>query len=304
MGIGDFMDLSHFQTYLTESGRAERTNFGYLKDMELFSRWFEQTNGELLSPQNLTPTDVREYRQYLISVKKAKPSTINRHLSAIRSFSNWAKNSGATSYSFAENIKCVAQQSQAPKWLDKKEQAALIREVEKRVLTAKTEPARRQAARDQAILVILLNTGLRVSELVGLELSDVTVTDRKGEIRVRAGKGMKERVIPLNDTARKAIRAWLSVRPEHSSKNLFISQRGPASTRAIQSILEDIGKDARIDHLTPHMARHTFAKNLVNSGVSLEKVAMLLGHSSLDTTMIYTTPGIRDLEHAVKTLDA
>jgi site-specific recombinase XerD len=298
------MDLSQFQTYLTESGRAERTTFGYLKDMELFSRWFEQTNGELLSPQNLTPTDVREYRQYLIYVKKAKPSTINRHLSAIRAFSNWAKNSGETSYSFAENIKSVAQQSQAPKWLDKKEQAALIREVEKRVLTAETEPARRQAARDQAILVILLNTGLRVSELVGLELTDVTVLDRKGEIRVRAGKGMKERVVPLNDTARKAIRAWLAVRPENSSKNLFISQRGPASTRAVQSILEGIGKDARIDHLTPHMARHTFAKNLVNSGVSLEKVAMLLGHSSLDTTMIYTTPGIRDLEHAVQTLDA
>ena len=114
------MDLSQFQTYLTESGRAERTTFGYLKDMELFSRWFEQTNGEEFTPQNLTPTDVREYRQFLIGVKKAKPATINRHLSAIRAFSNWAKNSGATSYSFAENIKSVAQQSQAPKWLDKK----------------------------------------------------------------------------------------------------------------------------------------------------------------------------------------
>lgn len=297
------MDLRQFQTYLTESGRAERTTFGYLEDMELFSKWFEQTNGEQLSPQNLTPTDVREYRQYLIGVKKAKPSTINRHLSAIRAFSNWAKNSGATSCSFAENIKSVAQQPQAPKWLGKKEQAALIREVEKRILTAKTEPARRQAARDQAILVTLLNTGLRVSELVGLELSDVTVMDRKGEIRVRAGKGMKERVVPLNDTARKAIRAWLAVRPENCSQYLFISQRGPASTRAVQSILAEIGKDARIDHLTPHMARHTFAKNLVNSGISLEKVAMLLGHSSLDTTLIYTTPGMSDLDRAVRILD-
>ena len=81
-----------------------------------------------------------------------------------------------------------------------------------------------------------------------------------------------------------------------------ISQRGPASTRAIQSILEDIGKDARIYHLTPHMARHTFAKNSVNSGVSLEKVAMLLGHSSLDTTIIYTTPRICDLDRAVQLL--
>jgi site-specific recombinase XerD len=297
------MDLSPFQTYLTESGRAERTTFGYLKDMELFAKWFEQTNGEELAPKNLTPTDIREYRQYLVSVKKSKPSTINRHLSAIRAFSNWAKDSGAISHSPADRIKSIAQQSQAPKWLDKKEQAALIREVEKRVLAARTEPAKRQAIRDQAILVILLNTGLRVSELVELELSDVTVLERKGEVRVRAGKGMKERVIPLNDTARKAIRAWLALRPNHSSNKIFISQRGPASTRAVQSIFDDIAKDARIDHLTPHMARHTFAKNLVNSGVSLEKVAMLLGHSSLNTTMIYTTPGKSDLDQAVRLLD-
>jgi integrase/recombinase XerC len=297
------MDFSPFKTYLTESGRAERTTFGYLKDMELFARWFEQTNGEDLAPKNLTPTDIREYRQYLVSVKKSKPSTINRHLSAIRAFSNWAKDSGAISYSPADKIKSIAQQSQAPKWLDKKEQAALIREVEKRVLAARTEPAKRQAIRDQAILVILLNTGLRVSELVELELSDVTVLERKGEVRVRAGKGMKERVIPLNDTARKAIRAWLALRPNQSSNKIFISQRGPASTRAVQSVFEDIAKDARIDHLTPHMARHTFAKNLVNSGVSLEKVAMLLGHSSLDTTMIYTTPGFGDLDLAVRQLD-
>jgi integrase/recombinase XerC len=297
------MDLTQFQSHLVESGRADKTVDGYITDMELFTRWFVQTNGEELALQNLTPTDIREYRHYLLSVNKAKPATINRHLSALRAFANWGKSSGVISYSPAEYIKSVAQQTQAPKWLDKKEQAAIIREVEKRVLAARTAPAKRQAIRDQAVLVILLNTGLRVSELVGLELSDVTVSDRKGKIRVRDGKGTKERLVPLNDSARKAIRAWLSVRPDNESKNLFISQRGPASTRAIQSILEDIGRNARIEHLTPHMARHTFAKNLVNSGVSLEKVAMLLGHSSLNTTMIYTTPGFNDLNQAVNLLD-
>ena len=82
-----------------------------------------------------------------------------------------------------------------------------------------------------------------------------------------------------------------------------MTQRGPATTRAIQSILESIGEAARVENLTPHVARHTFAKNLVNAGVSLEKVAMLLGHSSLDTTLVYTTPAMRDLEKAVGTLD-
>lgn len=299
------MDLSQFCNYLAESGRADKTVDGYLSDIDLFSRWFFQTNGEELAAQNLTPTDIREYRQYLLSVKKAKPATINRQLSAIRAFANWGKVIGVISYSPAENIKSIAQQSQAPKWLDKKEQAALIREAEKRILTAKTEPAKRQAIRDHAILIVLLNAGLRVSELVGLELSDVSIMERKGEIRVRAvkGKGMKERNVPLNDTARKAIKAWLTVRPDCNNKILFLTQRGPTSTRAVQSILENIGASAKVDHLTPHIARHTFAKNLVNSGVSLEKVAMLLGHSSLDTTMIYTTPGFSDLDRAVRQLD-
>lgn len=292
-----------FEDNLLNAGKSSTTILGYVADLRLFSIWFSQTNGEDLTPQNLTPTDIREYRQYLLNVRQAKSTTINRHLSAIRAYCSWAKSAGLVSYNPIDGIKSIAQQSHAPKWLDKKEQAAIIREVEKRVLAARTEPAKRQAIRDQAVLVILINTGLRVSELVGLELSDVTVSDRKGKIRVRAGKGMKERIVPMNDFARKAIRAWLSVRPDNKSKNLFISQRGPASTRAIQSILEDIGKDARIDHLTPHMARHTFAKNLVNSGVSLEKVAMLLGHSSLDTTMIYTTPGFNDLDLAVRQLD-
>jgi integrase/recombinase XerC len=296
-------DFSQLKQYMVDNGKSDRTIKGYLSDLELFSRWFQQSNGEELTPQNLTPTDLREYRQHLLNIQKAKPSTINRHLSAIRIYCVWARTSGAVSYSPIESIKSVAQQSTGPKWLDKKEQAAVIREVERRILVAKTEPAKRQAIRNHTIVIVLLNTGLRVSELVNLEISDISFSERKGEVRVRIGKGMKERVIPLNDTARKALKAWLSVRAQSSSMKVFQTQRGPATTRAVQSMLEDVSKDARVGHLTPHIARHTFAKNLVNSGISLEKVAMLLGHSSLNTTMIYTTPGMSDLDRAVRMLD-
>jgi site-specific recombinase XerD len=126
-------------------------------------------------------------------------------------------------------------------------------------------------------LTALLNTGLRVSELVTLEIEDITFSERKGKLRVRAGKGTKERILPLNDFCRKAIKEWYSVRPTDKANRVFTSQRGPATTRAVQSILEDIGEAAHVENLTPHVARHTFAKNLVNAGVSLEKVAMLLG---------------------------
>jgi site-specific recombinase XerD len=292
-----------FRQFLIDTGKSDRTVLDYLADLEIFSRWFQQTNGEMLSSDNLTPTDVREYKLYLLNVQKAKAATINRHLAAIRAYGTWAKNTGSAVYNPADGIKGISQQKHAPKWLDRKEQAAVIREAERRIQAAKTEQAKRQAIRDYCILSILLNTGLRVSELVALEVEDISLSERKGELRVRTGKGTKERIIPINDSCRKAIKTWYSVRPIDLSRRVFTTQRGPATTRAIQTILDGIGEAAHVENLTPHVARHTFAKNLINAGVSLEKVAMLLGHSSLDTTMVYTTPGMSDLDKAVRSLD-
>jgi integrase/recombinase XerC len=292
-----------FREYLIQLGRAERTIAGYLTDIRTFARWFEQTNGYSLAPNNLTPTDVREYRQYLLNVRKAKASTINRHLAALRAYGLWAKSCGNAPYNPVEGIKSIAQQKHAPKWLDRREQAAVLREAERRIQAVKTEPAKRQAIRDHCVLVTLMNTGLRVSELIDLELSDITMTDRKGELVVRAGKGTKQRVIPLNNTARKALKAWFDIRPEGALQKVFTTQRGAMTSRTVQTLLAEIGVRAKIQKMTPHMARHSFAKNLVNSGVTLEKVAMLLGHTSLDTTMVYTTPGLSDLDQAVRVLD-
>ena len=296
-------DFEPFRAHLISLGKSNRTIVGYLTDLHTFARWFEQTNGYALLPDNLTPTDIREYRQFLLNVQKAKASTINRHLSALRAYGVWAKNSGVIHYNPVDGIKSVAQQKHAPKWLDRRDQAALQREAERRIQSAKTEPAKRQAIRDHCILIVLMNTGLRVSELINLEMTDISMTDRKGELLVRAGKGEKQRVIPLNNTARKSLNAWFDVRPETVLIKVFTTQRGAATARAVQSLLEDLGKSARIQKMTPHMARHTFAKNLVNSGVTLEKVVMLLGHTSLDTTMVYTTPGLSDLDQAVRALD-
>lgn len=293
-----------FSQFLQDTGKSDRTISGYLADIEIFSRWFHQTNNEILHSENLTPTDLREYKQYLLNVQKAKAATINRHLAALRSYASWVKSTGSVTFNAVEGIKGVSLQKHAPKWLDRKEQAAVLREAERRIQAAKTEPAKRQAIRDHCILTVLLNTGLRVSELVALEIEDITFSERKGELRVRAGKGTKERTIPLNDSCRKAIKAWYSVRSTDKANRVFTTQRGPATTRAIQTVLESMGDAARVENMTPHVARHTFAKNLINAGVSLEKVAMLLGHSSLNTTMVYTTPGMSDLDKAVRTLDS
>ena len=124
---------------------------------------------------------------------------------------------------------------------------------------------------------------------------------------VRRGKGNKQRNVPLNSEARKAIQDWLAVRPQVSDTFIWIAVEAAAddgiSGRAVQRILRRYAQDAGLSELTPHILRHTFAKNLANNNVGLEKIAALLGHSSLNTTRIYVTPDARDLERAVEQLE-
>jgi len=110
----------------------------------------------------------------------------------------------------------------------------------------------------------------------------------------------------LNAEARKALQDWLSVRPEGGNEYIWVAvendQEGALSSRSVQRVILRLGQDAGLPHLTPHVLRHTFGKNLIDSGVGLEKVAALLGHANLNTTRIYITPNQNDLEQAVDQL--
>jgi integrase/recombinase XerC len=162
--------------------------------------------------------------------------------------------------------------------------------------------------RDASLILFLLHTGLRLSEVVALELSDVQISERKGSVLVRRGKGNKERSVPLNSEARNAIQEWLAIRPQGSDTFVWIAVEASAedgiSGRTVQRILRRYAQDAELHELTPHILRHTFAKSLANKNVGLEKIAALLGHASLNTTRIYVTPDTRDLERAVEQLES
>ena len=282
-----------FTEHLRKQDRADKTIQGYISDLQSFTEWFRQRNGEKLTDGNLTSTDVREYRQWLVS-RGAAPSTINRHLATLRIFSHWLN--------ISIDVKGVEEQNLAPRWLDRKEQAALVRETEKAINAAKTETAKVQAVRDRAMIILLLNSGLRISEMCGLSSKDVEITDRKGKLIVRQGKGGKHREIPLNSFARDALKEWAKV--GGNKDPLFHGKRGDRlSSSGVYRRLIELARRANIQGVTPHVLRHSFSKNLVDAGVGLERVAALLGHSNLNTTRIYTTPGMRDLENAVAQLE-
>jgi len=292
-----------FDAFLREQSCSETTVRHYRNDMEKFSLWYEGINGGAFAPGLLTPSDARQYKQHL-QHGNAAPATINRRLSALRAYAEWAQSAGLLSANPLRGVKGVEEQKHAPRWLTKKQQFSLLQEVEKDINAAKTEPARAQALRNQTLVALLLHTGLRVSELCSLRLDDLTLSTRKGELRVRTGKREKYRAVPLNKTARAVLVVWVKERAKGNPSVLFAGQNGqPLTVRSVERIIAELGRRAKIEGLTPHVLRHTFAKNLVDMSISLEKVATLLGHESLETTMIYVTPGKADLEQAVEALE-
>ena len=269
--------LSHLARLVADEQISERTAAAYTSDASLFALWFEQTNGYVLLSTRFTPTDVKEYKAFLLA-RGSKPATVNRKLAALKALAKF--------YGVTLEVKGVEQQELGPRWLDRLQQSALLREAEKAINAANTEPRQQRAAYTHAIIIILLNTGLRVSELCALDTDDVVVNERSGAFTVRQGKGGKRRTVPLNDEARKAAGSLLW--PLHLRR------------WQIWHDIAELGRRAKLA-VSPHTLRHTFAHNL-SGKVQLDRVATLLGHANLNTTRKYTAPGERDLQAAVDTL--
>jgi integrase/recombinase XerD len=212
-------------------------------------------------------------------------------LASLSAFCEWAREAGLIPANPVQGISLVEEVRPAPKWLDKNAQYALLRSVQER-----------GRARDIALITLMLHTGLRVSEVSNLKVSDVNISPRKGAVRVRGGKGDKFRGVPLNANARKALQAHLEeLGAVEGDRWLFMGKRGgQLKSSGIRYLVQRYAYDARLEGVTPHTLRHTFGKNMVDAGTSLDRVASLLGHDSVDTTRIYTTPSEQDLQREVE----
>jgi integrase/recombinase XerC len=286
-----------FEAYLVEQDFSTRTVLGYLGDFRLFEKWFNERHDRPLMPTELTPTDIRDYRAWLIKCEM-KPPTINRALAAIRAWGEFGVYTKQIDANPAAGLHGIRQQNKKLKWLDRKQQAKLIREVERDLAVARTHPAIAKAKRNMAIITLLLHTGLRVGELCALRMNAVELGERSGKVTVM-GKGSKVREIPLNSTVRAALKAWIDGRPRVF---MFPGQIETLTPQTVGAMLSEYGRRAEVP-VSPHILRHTFAKNLIDAGVSIEQVAELMGHAKLETTRIYTLPGEQDLQRAVEKLD-
>ena len=164
------------------------------------------------------------------------------------------------------------------------------------------------SARDRAIALLPLYAGTRIAEIRALDVADVRLSARKGEIHL-VGKGEKSRTVPTHPKLRQAVAAWLAERPSRrgaDSAALFTSSRGSRmTTDAIADVISSITTAAGLDdHVTSHVLRHTFGAELTRRGVDIVTVAGLMGHASLETTRLYTRPSAADMQRAVDLLTA
>ncbi|MBN2005017.1 MAG: tyrosine-type recombinase/integrase [Anaerolineae bacterium] len=298
-----------FERYLQEHDRSDATVRAYSIGLRTFAEWLQAQTGELLDPVRVTPLDVRAFKKYLVEETQLKTASINNYLAGVRAFCRWAQESGHTEHDPSANIKMVAvAKGTTAKWLDRAEQLALRRAADQRVQVADmkacgdlTQPGPVWARRDRAVIYLLLGTALRLNEVVALRLEDVIVKPRSGRVEVRFGKGGKARTVEMPADTRRAVAEWLAVRSHKKGEDaLFLSQKGTSrlSARALSEVVRNVGADAKLEGLHPHTLRHTCAKSMIDAGVGIEVVSAMLGHSNLQTTMIYTTPGKVDFRRA------
>lgn len=279
--------IESYISYQKATDKSPTTLVSYRSDLIQFAMWFEKNNGVNMKLGNITPTDARQYKKHLMD-SGFKPPTINRRLLSLKYFLEWGWNTKKIKYRFPLP-KTVKQSQSMPKWLTRTQQNQLLRHVEQY-----------GSLRDASIVKVLLNTGLRVSELCDIKWLHITMSERKGKLLVNAGKGCKYREIPLNKDARIALFNLDYTIHVGSDSFVFKGQRGTLTPRGVQLMLNRLHIPGELGVISPHQLRHTFCKNLVDAGVSLEKVATLAGHERLDTTKLYCQPSFSDLSEAVE----
>jgi site-specific recombinase XerD len=270
--------IEGFEKWLTGKGRSPFTSSGYKRDIEAFSRWVEASKGVQLTPENISSQDVEEYRKYLLVHKGASPRTFNRGLAAIRAYMAWAREEGYLTGDPIRDVQLLPEDRDPPRSLEISEIKALTRVSKKLMRTAKTPVAQHIARRDHAVLTLLIDTGMRLSELCMLDLSDIGLTRKKCVVVVGNGASSRSRSIALEASTRRALRSWLEVRPKGDSEAVFtkVWNGERLGIAALGCRIKRIGEEARVN-ITIYALRHSVAIRMIEEGNTINEVAGRLG---------------------------
>ena len=268
-------NLRSFLNYLlVDKGLSNNTVKAYEADISSFFQWLDN---EDLKYKNLQEDHINQYISFLFQ-RKMRSSSVNRKISSIKSFYIFLVKRNFLKNSPLNDLVTPKQEKYLPESMSEAEVDKLLNSPD---VSNKIEN------RDKAMIEMLYATGMRISELVNLKITDV---DMKRCVVKVFGKGSKERLVPFGETALDSLRSYLNEREQSSSKEIFLSNRGKKMTRVAfwQRVKIYLIRENLKNSISPHTLRHAFATHLLNRGADLRSVQLLLGHSDLSTTQIYT----------------
>ena len=268
-------NLRSFLNYLlVDKGLSKNTVKAYEADISSFFQWLGNKD---LKYNNLQEDHINQYISFLFQ-KKMRSSSVNRKISSIKSFYIFLVKRNFVKNSPLNDLVTPKQEKYLPESMSEAEVDKLLNSPD---VSNKIEN------RDKAMIEMLYATGMRISELVNLKMTDV---DMKRCVVKVFGKGSKERLVPFGETALDSLRSYLNEREQSSSKEIFLSNRGKKMTRVAfwQRVKIYLIRENLKNSISPHTLRHAFATHLLNRGADLRSVQLLLGHSDLSTTQIYT----------------
>jgi site-specific recombinase XerD len=283
--------LAKYERWLKRQPLAARSRDAYRAQVGAFVGWLagSEHGGAALTDTAVRDWAVRDYKRFVKTKKRWAPTSVNQALAAIDNFYR----------SLALGRPSVPREDLpqvAPRALEEGEQRQFLRAVE-----------RCPSSRDRAIATVFFYSGVRLAELAALDVADVSVSARRGRLRVRSGKGDAYREVPLNSACRTAIDEWMIARNTQldtggleGAEALWLSRAGGRmSARAIDLAVRRVATDAGLT-LSAHVLRHTCVTNLIRSGADVVLVAEIAGHRRLDTTRRYSLPSDADRDAAVE----
>ena len=286
--IQEDSNLRSFFDYLyIEKGLSQNTVQAYETDILSFLNWLTKTPN--VNYLNLKEDNINNYIAYLFK-SKLKSSSVNRKISSLKSLYLYLIKKNILKNSPISEVITPKKEKYLPSSMSEDEVDRLLKS---------PDTSNKIEKRDKAMIEMLYATGMRISELVNLKLTDVDLQRCVAKV---FGKGKKERLIPFGEAALEALSDYISDRDKSVSKEIFLSNRGKKLSRVAfwQRIKIYLIRENLKNSISPHTLRHAFATHLLNRGADLRSVQLLLGHSDLSTTQIYTHIAKQRLSEVLK----
>lgn len=281
--------IQSYIQYLSSIDRSQETITGYRKDLVFFTRFLEAKYNCESYLDEVTAVDIEDYLTYLKEKRNYAPASRGRNLHTLRSFFTYAYNKELVERNIALSVEKIKVQQKERTYLTEEEVDLLIKTIDHNLI--------------RLVVFVLYMTGMRISECLNLTVDNVDI--KKRVIHVVAGKGNKDRLIPISKRLVPLLEEYiLFQRPETDSLLFFCTKKtGMLSPVYVNRIItQAVNKLGWKKKVTAHILRHSFASQLVKKDVNLVQIQKLLGHSSLNVTSIYTHTNLEQLSEAIDTL--